>query len=106
MLCALTLVSVATGSSRIAFTADADRSMVLALDATYQAAVKVNDFRTMDKLLADDFVLVTGCGKVFSKSDLLKEARSGTIHYQAQDDSDRTVRVWGDTAVITAKLWE
>ena len=41
-----------------------------------------------------------------SKSDLLKETRSGTIHYQAQNDSDRTVRGRGDIAVITAKLWE
>ena len=25
--------------------------------------------------------------------------------YEHQEDSQRTVRVWGDTAVVTAKLW-
>ena len=77
---------------------DNDRSAVLELDTRYQEAVKTNDIGIMHKLLADDFVLVTSSGKVFTKPDLLKEARSGTIHSEQQDDTDKTVRVWGDTA--------
>ena len=76
------------------------------LDIKYQLAVKNNDVATMDEILADDFVLVTGRGKVFTKGDLLNEARRQTTVYEHQEDSDRTVRVWGDTAVITALLWE
>ena len=38
---------------------------------TNQAAVKSNDGITMDQVLADDFVLVTGRGKVFSRADLI-----------------------------------
>ena len=38
-------------------------------------------------------------------SGLLEEARSGEYQYEHQEDSEQTVRVWGDTAVITAKLW-
>jgi ketosteroid isomerase-like protein len=85
---------------------DADDSkIVAALDTQYQAAVKKNDAATMGRILADDFVLVIGSGKTYSKADLLAEARSGRFHYERQDDADQTVRVWGDTAVITAKLW-
>jgi ketosteroid isomerase-like protein len=72
----------------------------------YQAAVKKNDATTMDRLLADDFVLVTGSGKVYTKADLLQEARSGRVIYERQEDAPQKVRVWGDTAVITAKLRE
>jgi hypothetical protein len=61
-------------------------------------------FTEIDRLLADDFALVVGSGKVYSKADLLDEARSGQIHYEIQDDTDQSVRVWGNTAVITAKL--
>ena len=61
---------------------------------------------TMDRILADDFALVTGSGKTYTRADLLAEARSGRVHYERQDDTDQTVRVWGDTAVITAKLLE
>lgn len=83
-----------------------DQEILANLDTEYQAAVKVNDVATMDRLLADDFTLVTGSGKVYSKKDLLDEARSGRIAYEHQEDTDKTVRIWGNTAVVTAKLWE
>jgi hypothetical protein len=60
----------------------------------------------MDRLLADDFILVTGSGKTYNKADLLNEARGGLVVYEHQEDTEQTVRVWGDTAVVTAKLWE
>ncbi len=83
-----------------------DQKIVAALDTQYQAAVKANDVATMDRILADDFILVTGSGKTYTKSDLLQEARSGSVVYEHQEDTEQTVRIWGETAVITAKLWE
>ena len=61
----------------------------------------------MDEILADDFVLVTGRGKVFNKVDLLDSARKKEVTYERQDEEPGTqkVRVWGDTAVVTALLW-
>lgn len=105
VLCAIALGTAATSELMKASVTGDDRTAIMVLDATYQAAVKANDVAAMDKLLADDFVLVTGSGKAFTKADLLKEARNATIQYEQQDDTDQTVRVWGDTAVITAKLW-
>jgi ketosteroid isomerase-like protein len=84
-------------------TAD-DARIVATLDTEYQSAVQKNDAAAMDRILADDFVLVTGTGKVFSKTDLLNEAKAATRIYQVQQDTDQTVRLWRDTAVITAKL--
>lgn len=83
-----------------------DRNLVAALDSQYQTAVKKNDASTMDRILVDDFTLVTGSGKTYTKADLLEEARSGRIVYEHQEDSAQTVRIWGDTAIVTAKLWE
>jgi ketosteroid isomerase-like protein len=82
-----------------------DEKAVEALDIEYQIAVKQNDVATMDRILADDFVLVTGLGKTYTKTDLLEEARSKRTVYERQEDSARKVRVWGDTAVVTALLW-
>ena len=59
----------------------------------------------MGRILADDFMLITGAGKTYSKTDLLEEAKNGRIIYERQEDSQRTVRVWGETAVVTALLW-
>ncbi|HET8624586.1 MAG TPA: nuclear transport factor 2 family protein [Gemmatimonadales bacterium] len=85
--------------------ATGDSAVVAALDAEYQDAVKMNDATTMARILADDFVLVTGRGSTFSKEDLLREARNATTIYERQDVETRTVRVWGNTAVVTALLW-
>ena len=85
--------------------AEADAKAVAALDTEYQAAVKRNDAATMDRILADDFVLVTGRGKTFTKDDLLEEARKKSTIYEKQDELEQKVRVWGDTAVVTALLW-
>jgi ketosteroid isomerase-like protein len=84
-----------------------DVKAVAALDTQYQAAVKANDPAAMDKILADDFVLVTGRGRVSTKADLLKAAREKQMTYERQEEEQGTqkVRVWGDTAVVTAQLW-
>jgi ketosteroid isomerase-like protein len=85
--------------------ANDDSHPVGRLDEEYQAAVARSDAATMDRILADDFLLVTGSGRRFTKADLLAEARDGKIIYERQDDTQRTVRQWGDTAVVTALLW-
>jgi len=81
------------------------RRTIEELDIKYQLAVKNNDVETMDDILADDFVLITGRGKAYTKSDLLDDARRRTTIYEHQEDSQQKVRVWGDTAVVTALLW-
>ena len=83
-----------------------EKKIVAGLDTEYQDAVKRNDAATMDRILSDDFVLVTSSGKIYTKSELLEEAKSGRMVYEHQEDTDQTVRLWGNTAVVTAKLWE
>jgi ketosteroid isomerase-like protein len=105
ILMTVVLPLVATGELNAS--PEEDAKAVAALDTKYQAAVKANDAATMDQILADDFVLVTGRGKVFSKADLLDSARKKEVIYERQDEEPRSqkVRVWGDTAVVTALLW-
>jgi ketosteroid isomerase-like protein len=82
-----------------------DRKTLTKLDADYQKAVEQNDTKTMARILADEFVLVEGDGTIATKADLLNDATSGSTKYEHQVDSERTIRIWGDTAVVTAKLW-
>jgi ketosteroid isomerase-like protein len=97
------LVAIAAPGPRIVPADDA--ATVASLDTEYQAAVKANDAATMDRILADDFVLVTGRGQTFTKADLMRDARSKTSVYEHQEELEQKVRVWGDTAVVTALLW-
>lgn len=102
------LVAAALGLSSAA-SADPldDASEVAALDVAYQAAVKANDAETMDRILHDQFTLVLSSGKAYSKADLIQSARDKSAVYEQQDEEpgSQTVRVAGDAAVVTAKLW-
>lgn len=98
------LLATVLNLSKLSASTD-DVKTVASLDTEYQEAVKKNDAVTMNRLLAGDFILVVGSGKIFSKADLLDEARGGKYVYEHQEDTSQTVRVWGDTAIVTAKLW-
>ncbi len=101
------LIATAAAAGAGNRTPTADAAQVAALDIEYQAAVKRNDADTMARILADDFVLVLGNGTVHTRADLLQAARSRSVAWEQQDEVEgsQTVRVWGDTAVVTAKLW-
>ena len=103
------LMTMALGSlpGIVLASAEEDRATVAALDMRYQEAVKRNDATTMGQILDENFVLVLGNGTMFQREDLLSESRAGKIRYERQDEEPgtQTVRVWGDTAVVTAKLW-
>ena len=98
-------LSLLTSASPAAATDSEDREAVATLDVAYQKAVEQNDAKTMARILADDFVVIDGYGKAWTKVDLVDDAKSGKTHYEHQVDSERTVRLWGNTAVVTAKLW-
>lgn len=78
---------------------------VAALDTAFQAATGRKDAATIGRLLPDDYILITSKGQVETKAGLLTEARDPNTVYTHQEDSQQTVRIWGDTAVITALLW-
>jgi ketosteroid isomerase-like protein len=104
---ALTAASLLNGPGMVLASPEQDRAEVAAIDIKYQEAVKRNDAATMAQILHEDFVLVLGSGKTHTRAELLNEARSGRIQYEKQDEDPgtQTVRVWGDTAVVTARLW-
>lgn len=84
-----------------------DAALVAALDVAFQDAVKSNDAQAIDELLHERFVMVLGDGRTLDREDILNEARSGEFSYEIQDEDPGTqsVRIWGDTAVVTALLW-
>jgi ketosteroid isomerase-like protein len=93
------------GTARAA--GDEDGRSVGRLDVELQAAVKANDVSTIDRILHPDMILILGNGTVVTRAQLLQEASERKITYQQQDEvpGTQTVRLYGDTAVVTALLW-
>jgi Domain of unknown function (DUF4440) len=81
----MTVVFPLAKTNKLNASLEEDAKAVAALDSKYQAAVKTNDAQPMDQILADDFILVTGRGSVFSKADLIDSARKKEVNYERQD---------------------
>jgi ketosteroid isomerase-like protein len=86
---------------------DDDKRAVAALDIEYQTAVEKNDAETMARIHHGSMTLVLSNGTVQSGAFLEQRARDKTFtwEHQAEVDDSQVVRVLGDTAVVTAKLW-
>jgi ketosteroid isomerase-like protein len=84
-----------------------DERTVAQLDRDYQLAVENHDLATIKRIHADDMILVLGDGRVVAGAQLEERAGTAAVRYEQQDEIPGTqkVRVWGDTAVVTALLW-
>jgi ketosteroid isomerase-like protein len=65
------------------------------------AALKGNTM-AMSALLADDYMAITATGKLQTKDQALANLRNGLTRFTALDLSDRKVRFYGTTAVVTS----
>ena len=55
------------------------------------------------RTLADDYVAISPLGQVTTKQDSLSVRKSGQLHYDTINVTDMVVRVYGDTAIVTAR---
>jgi ketosteroid isomerase-like protein len=55
------------------------------------------------RTLADDYVAITPLGQVTTKQETISARRSGQLRYESMNITDMVVRLYGDTAVVTAR---
>jgi ketosteroid isomerase-like protein len=72
------------------------------LEETWRDAVLKSNLTVMSGLLADDYMAITASGTLQTKEQALDSLRSGHAHFTTLDISDRKVRFYGTTAVVTS----
>lgn len=72
------------------------------LEETWREAILKSNIKVMDGLLADDYMAITAAGTLQTKEQSLDALRSGRIHFTSLDISDRKVRFYGTTALVTS----
>ncbi len=55
------------------------------------------------KMLAEDYVAISPLGQVTTKKEAISARKSGQLRYDNIDISDMVVRLYGDTAIVTAR---
>ena len=72
------------------------------LEERWRDAILKGDTATMSSLLADDFMAITPFGTFQTKEQTLDSLRSGRWRLTTLDVSDRKVRFYGTTALVTS----
>lgn len=57
----------------------------------------------MDALLAEDYMAITPTGILESKEQELSNLRSGRVHFTSIELTDRKIRLYGNTALVTSR---
>jgi ketosteroid isomerase-like protein len=74
---------------------------LLKLENEFARAVASNNADALDKLLADDWIIVEPDGGMIDKARFLEVIRSGALSHESMESTDLKVRVYGNTAVVT-----
>lgn len=73
------------------------------LEESWKDAILKRNVPAMDRLLADDYIAITANGILQSKQQALDSLKSGNISFNSIDLSDRKVRFYGQTALVTSR---
>jgi len=78
------------------------RRQIDRLEEKWRNAVLKNDVAALDSLLGDDYVAIMANGTLETKDQTLASIRAGNWHINTLDISDRKVRFYGSTALVTS----
>jgi ketosteroid isomerase-like protein len=67
----------------------------------FNRALTTRDFDALSRLYADDYMLVRPDGSVLSKKEVLQDLQTGGLTFKSIEIANITVRVYGDTALLT-----
>jgi ketosteroid isomerase-like protein len=73
------------------------------LEQNWRDAILHHNAQAMEALLADDYIAITANGTLQSKDQTLANLKSGALHLNAMEFSDRKVRFYGKTALVTSR---
>ena len=79
-----------------------DQETLLNLEKEFEEAVVSNDAAAVGRLLADDWIIVDPDGRIIDKSRFLEVIKSGALSHEKMESEDLRVRIYNNTAIVTA----
>ena len=81
-----------------------EENHLLKLDNEWNEAYPRRDVSALDHIIADDWVCIDGAGLVISKRQLLDRVESSAAFLDPYKFDEITLRMFGDTAIVTGRL--
>jgi ketosteroid isomerase-like protein len=73
------------------------------LEDTWRNAILHGNVPAMDALLAPDYMAISPTGILQSKEQTIANLRAGNVHFTSLELSDRKIRLYGTTALVTSR---
>lgn len=72
------------------------------LEDVWRTAILKGDANTLSGLLAEDYTAISSSGTLQTKEEALANIRNRRMHFTSMDLSERKVRFYGNTALVTS----
>jgi hypothetical protein len=76
---------------------------IVDLERQAKEAALHRDAAFSERTLAEDYVAITPLGQVVGKADTIAARKTAQLRYESINISDMVVRLYGNTAVVTAR---
>jgi len=75
---------------------------LLKLENAFAEAIVNNDLESIRRLVADDWIIIDPNGEIVDRARFFEVIKSGVLTHDMMESKDSRVRVYGDSAVVTA----
>jgi ketosteroid isomerase-like protein len=75
---------------------------IMKLEDEFGQAMIKNDADAIGRFLADDWIIIDPDGGTIDRSRFLDVIKSGALSHETMNSEDARVRIYGDTAMVTA----
>jgi ketosteroid isomerase-like protein len=75
---------------------------LLKVENGFTEAIVSNDPEAIGRLVADDWIIIDPNGEIIDRTRFFEVIKSGALTHDMMESEDLRVRVYGDSAVVTA----
>jgi ketosteroid isomerase-like protein len=75
---------------------------LLKLERAFADAIIKNDLESIGRIVADDWIIVDPNGEIVDRARFFEVIKSGALTHDIMESEDFRVRVYGESAVVTA----
>ena len=75
---------------------------LLKLENAFAEAIVKNDLEGIGRIVADDWIIIDPNGEIVDRTRFFEVIKSGALTHDTMESEDFRVRVYGDSAVVTA----
>ena len=75
---------------------------LLKIEKEFAQVIVSNDVEGLGRIVADDWIIIDPNGEIVDRSRFFEIIKSGALTHDTMESGDLRVRVYGDSAVVTA----